>query len=270
MTHDQESILKTSDDGRELKQVATHLATSRKAADLAGLARFLPQVDFLLRLDPGKAYEGVYTSLRLARVIGCLAENSSPSAHDVLLGLIDADGFQGNLLRIQLLIHALASIRPSPPKAISYWNRLSPPGGSLAHDVVEALVINQSPPAMELLESRLGDPAHAERPRKAWLRQLVLPRRNDLPLLRCCHHLLLRPVTPEIGRLLVEALFDYDREGWYRGCSPPVPPPIAQALPASRDLYRQIAELALAKYPLGPDLTAKVKAVLQGLGRKDE
>jgi hypothetical protein len=73
-----------------------------------------------------------------------------------------------------------------------------------------------------------------------------------------------------IGRLLVEALFDYDREGWYSGCSPPVPPPIAQALPASRELYREIAELALARFPLGPNLASKVKGVLQGLGRRDE
>jgi hypothetical protein len=270
MTHDQESILKHSDDARELKQVASRLATSSKPPDLAGLARFLPQKGFLGRLDPDNAYDGVYTSLRLARVIGCLADNTKAGAHDVLLGLIDAPGFQGHILRIQLLIHALASVRPSPPKAISYWDRFSPPDGALAHDVIDALIANQSPPAMELLESRLGDPAHDERPRKAWLRQLVLPRRNDLPLLRCSHRLLLRPVTPDIGRLLVEALFDYDREGWYSGCSPPVPPPIAQALPASRELYRELAELALARFPLGPNLASKVKGVLQGLGRKDE
>ncbi len=271
MTPQQKTVLAEDTDARQLKQVATDLAGSQLAADPAALAPFLGQAGFLARLDPAPAYEGAYTGLRLARVLRNLANNPIPAAREALLELTETPTFEDHVLRIQLLIHNLAVVRPAPPRAIVYWKRYATANGIVAFDVVQALVENQSPPAMTLLESILTNPGHTQSNITAWLRQIILPKRNDIPLLACCHQTLLHPVSNETGVRIVEALFDYDREGWYRSCSPPEPPPFALALPVAREHLEAIGAHGLAHLPLGEKLAAKVKATVKSMhGQKPQ
>ncbi|MHB1011544.1 MAG: hypothetical protein ACYC37_01340, partial [Desulfobacteria bacterium] len=214
---DASHVLATSRDRRELKNAAVLLASSDAPADLEVLGRFLASGEFLGRLDGPEEYQGSTSSLRLSRVMETLEENRTPSADAVLLGLIGAPSFQGHVLRMILLVRALAVVRPSPPEAVRYWVGKSAPGSPLAQDVVEALCVNQSEPALELLERIFADPGPASTLKVFWMRKLILPRRNDLPLLISCERMVTGSLPADLRPALVEALFDYQPSKWSRG-----------------------------------------------------
>ena len=205
-----------------------------------------------------------YTNLRVGQVVNTLAENRRPATDKVLISLIEAKDYQANFLRIQILIHALAAIRPSPPAAIIYWDKMSVAGSLVTFDVIEALVANQSPPAMGLFEKKLADPKHETDDKAAWMRQIVLPKRNDEPLLNSCERVLKgNGLSPEVQVYVVEGLFDYKPDEWYRGCDPLKPPVRSLASRPAKDTMIRIGEYALASVKLPGDLRLKVEAALR-------
>jgi hypothetical protein len=266
---DASRVLATSRDRRELKNAALLLASSDSPADLEILGRYLASGEFLARLDGPEEYQGSTSSLRLSRVMETLAENRIPSADGVLSGLIGAPSFQGHVLRMILLVRSLAVVRPSPPEAVRYWDGKSAPGSPLAQDVVEALCVNQSDPALELLERKFADPGHASNLKVFWMRKLILPRRNDLPLLSSCERMVTKSLAPDLRPALVEALFDYQPSKWYRGCEPPKPPPRTAASEPGKRIFRKIGEDALRTLPLTEEQKRGVRAGLIELGREE-
>jgi hypothetical protein len=264
------TILQQSKDALELKRAAATLAGSALPDDLAVLQRHLGTSEFLDRLDPPGSSAGAYTSLRVARIIKTVMDRRDPPAAAVLLRLIIAAPWQSSVIRVQLLIRALAEVRPSPPEAISYWERFSGPESPLAFDVIEAVCINQSPPAMTLFAKKLGSEGHGPAAKVAWLRQIVLPRRNDEPLLNTCEQLLLKDLSLELQGELVAVLFDYRPDDWYRGCKNPQPPPRLQATPAARQIMLRIARRALTEMELGAALQARLRAARLELGDKEK
>jgi hypothetical protein len=237
---------------------------------LETLGGFLTSAEFLGRLDTAADYQTTIARLRLARVMQALMDNRIPASDQLLLKLTKSDVFLAEVLRMQLLVRALAPIKPSPPQAITYWDSVSQPGSPLASDVVEALCINQSPPSMTLLEQKFTNPAEAADTKIAWTQQVILPRRNDEPLLACCERLLKagQPAGAQVE--LVESLFDYQPKKWYRDCEPPQPPSRPLATPPAKEIMRRLADHALTNMTLPPELQAKVKVVLEALGGKDK
>lgn len=268
MTEQDKSTLRDSRESPALKQTAVRIAAGDSSADLRTLGEHLISADFLNRLDSPKDYQGSYTGLRLARVLKTLMDNRRPAVDQVLLALIAARDYQAHVLRMQLLVHALAVVRPSPPDAIAYWELRSRPGSSLAYDVAEALCVNQSQPAMALLEREFAEPKHHPDLKVAWMRQLILPRRNDEPLLACCEVVLNRSLPVELRPSLVEALFDYRPNEWYRDCAPPQPPLRALASRSAKTLLRRLADYSLANLTLSPQLKVVVEAVRRELGEQ--
>jgi len=247
---DASRVLATSRDRRELKNAALLLASSDSPGDLEVLGRYLASGEFLARLDGPEEYQGSTASLRLSRVMETLTENRTPSADAVLLGLIGAPEYQGHVLRMILLVNALAVVRPSPPEAVRYWDGKSAPGSPLAQDVVSALCVNRSEPALALLERIFADPGHAAGQKVFWMRSLILPRRNDVPLLSSCERMVTRSLPEDLRPALVEALFDYRPSKWYRGDDPPKPPPRSAASPEARKILERIGKYALGKLKL--------------------
>src|SRR3954471_19303597 len=147
-----------SKDAVAVKRAAVQLAQSAVPEDVEALGKFLMAPDFFERLDSAEDYKGTYAGLRLARVTQTLAENRTPAADRLLLRLTNSGPFNADVLRMQLLVRALAAIKVSPPEAITYWDNASQPGSPIAYDVVHALIVNQSPPAMALLEKKFGNP----------------------------------------------------------------------------------------------------------------
>jgi hypothetical protein len=263
---DLEEIIAQSHDGREIKNAAIALAASQSPEDHALLLNFLSSEDFLRKLDAPESYEGVYTDLRLGRVIDALVGNRVPSSDRVLLELIKSLGYQAHVLRIQILLRALVVVRPSPPAAIAYWDRLSNPESPILQDVIEALCENQSPPAMDLLERKFADPAQKPTKKIRWMQTSILVRRNDVPILICCERMVTKSLPPEGRPSLVEVLFDYRPHEWYMPEAPPEPPPREKASETARNLLRRIGDFALKNVDLTPTQEAAVKNTLDSLG----
>ena len=267
-TKDAVWILERSTDGRALKNAAVFLAASRAPEDHKTLGRFLGTATFLSRLDPPEHYDGTWTDLRLGRVVDTLAENRCPSSDEVLVGLIGSAEFQAHPLRVQILLRALAAVRPSPPQAIAYWDRLSGPESPITWDVIEALFINQSIPALDLLERKFADPSQDRDRRILWMRMFLPVRRNDEPLLLACERMVTKSLPADLRPALVEVLFDFRPREWYRAemNNPPKPPPRAKASVEAKTILERIGRYALDKVRLTPGQTKAVKAALKELG----
>jgi hypothetical protein len=243
-------ILRSSTDGRELKKAAIAVAAGESPEEHRLLLRKLSSGEFLGFLDPPEHYDGTWTDLRLGRVVDTLAENRCPSTDEVLVGLIGAADFQTHVLRMQILLRALAVVRPSPPQAIAYWDRLGDPQSPIVGDVIEALCINQSPPALDLLERKFADPAQDRDARILWMREFILVRRNDEPLLSCCERMMTKSLPVDLRPELVDVLFDYKPDKWFMPEAPPKPPSRELASENALEILRRIGEYALQNVTL--------------------
>ena len=241
--------LTASADPNTLQQIATRAAVSNNQKHLRSLAALLADKRFLDRLDPPTGPDpGSYANTRLAPVIQGLAANKSPAAAETLLQLTSAKDFNGHAYRIQLLIHALASINPPNQESLAYWTRCADPESSLLPDIVLALCSNQSDAALALFQSLVLDPKQSAVQKESWFHTIILPRRYDEPLLLSCKKLLESKNLPgETETLILESLFDYRPSSWYAGDDPPKSPELKSASLKSKDLLRSIATNALTR-----------------------
>lgn len=262
------AVMKSSVDARELKNAAVALASSASPGDHDLLGRYLSSAEFLGRLDGPEAYEGTWSGLRLAPVVQTIMDNRVPSTDRLLLGLVGSPDFQKDLLRAQLLVRALGVVRPSPPEAVRYWDRMSEPKDPLFTDVVAALCVNQSDPALALLERKFADPSHDARLKVFLMRKYILPRRNDEPLLLACERMVTGSLPADLRPALVEALFDYQPSKWYRGCDPPKPPSRTSAGENEKQAFLRIGENALLTLPLSEEQKVAVRTGLIEFGHK--
>lgn len=257
-------VLNSSTEPRELKKLANKLAASDDKQELGALLKFLDNPDFLGRLDSAENYTMPYSSLRLASVINMLMKNPAELADKAILHLINAGNFGGNVQRMQLLIFALSVVRPLPPQAINYLTQVGSAESPLLFDVVESLCINQSEPAMQLLVQKFSQLQLPEELQKiTWLRQVILPRRNDTALLLSCEQLIGQPMGDEFKSELVDVLFDYKPDDWYMGCNQPKPPPRQMASVGAREVLRRIGAWAITNEMLEPEQREKVTEVLE-------
>lgn len=262
---DEREVLVHSKDGRSVKRAAVALARSPEGSDHQFLAEHLAATDLVHRMDPPETIAGSYQHLRLARVIRTLWENPRPSAQEALLTLVGTIPFNDHYLRIQILIRALASVRPSPPAAVRYWDRYSSPGSPVTYDVMEALCLNQSAPALDLLEARFAHPAFGGDEKRVWMRESILVRRYDDPLIERCERILLGPMDPDQKISLVEVLFDYRPDEWFIECAPPRPAELATMSRPAQVVLRRIAEYALGTLDLPERIAVRVRSTLETL-----
>jgi len=268
------NILKTSDDARLLKNTAIACVKSIDPKDHALLTQYLDSAGFLQRLDNEESYRGTWSDLRLARVMQTTMEQyeqtgGSKSLESLLLGLIDSKVYQGNTLRRQLLIRALAVIKPSPEKAVSYWQSQSLPDGILNYDVAQALCVNQSEPAMTLLANLLSDSSQETAQQTAWMQQIVMPIRNDTPVLKACEQAITSPLEDPVKFSYIEALFDYKAQEWFMDCEPPEPPSRSLASIEAKEVIERIGRYALDNVNLNEELRRKVALGLKEIGVDD-
>jgi hypothetical protein len=76
--------------------------------------------------------------------------------------------------------------------------------------------------------------------------------RNDEPLLIACERLLGGPLAPALKSALIDSLFDYRRDEWYREVMVYIPPDRAKASPAARATLDRIATHVLTKMSATP------------------
>jgi hypothetical protein len=262
-------ILDKSEDPKELIATACEFAASEHSTDQATLLRYLDSKAFLLRLNTDKEYVSQRPKrLRVGRVLKTLMNSPHAASKPTIVGLTRGRDFRSFALLEELLIRALAAVRPAPPEAIAYWDSHSQPQSDCLHLVIEALFANGSDPALALFEKKIADQKQEIECRTIWLREPMLTHRNDTPVLKCCERMVIQGTVPEQVRpLVVEALCDYHRE-WYLGCKKPRPPLRAVAPQESKQTLRRICEFSMDKLALSPEIKVAVETTLIEIGAR--
>lgn len=266
------NILRHSNNPTELVVTARLFAVSTQPADQRVLAGYLGSTDFINRLDPPEAYEVFQPhQLNVARIIKTLMDQDSPQQRETLVSLTTSPAFQSYDLLIELLIRALAVDRPACPRTIAYWQRHLDPESVYADNVAAALFVNQSQPALELFERTLNDPEQDDEYKYDWLRDKMLPKRNDTPVLECCERMVIQGSVDEgWHEPIIEAVFDFNT-AWYASCRYPSPPLRVLAPDRSKDCLERLGRHAVTRMKLfSPTLGLTVRAAMKEIGRNWE
>jgi hypothetical protein len=263
MPEDPLKILATSEDPRELSAYARVLVRSDRPADHNELRKWLSSAEFLARLDGPERYQGAPGKLRLSEVLRELSARSTPSATNVLIALTHAPGFLAEPLRIDLLIRACIPLRPAAPQVVQFWNQHWLPDDGYSHVTAGAVCDNGSKPALALLEEKMSEGGHADDDKRVWMVTGIMMHRNEEAMLDSCERLLRGELPERLRPLLVEVLFDYRPEEWFRPATVLVPPDRKLASAAARERLRRIGEFALQSAPLTEQQQKVVRAVLK-------
>ena len=242
-----------SPDARAALKQAVRWAQSQNPSEQSSLLSQLQSQEFLTQIDAPQDYQRLAPrQLRLGNIFQKLMKNDAPAARQTLVALTQAPTFKDSDAREELLVRALAVVRPAPPEAIKYWDERCNVDAIHSHFVINSICQNGSEPALQLLERKMLDVDIEPDFHLLWMRDPILRHRNDLPLLRACHRLLQSALAPEMKGALVEALCAYRRDEWYRSCAPPVPPARAAASTEALEELRRICEYAKGNLTLQP------------------
>jgi hypothetical protein len=246
----------------EAKELLRPLLALARGDDPARHAELLEQLQTLAVLDALDS-EADYVNaskfrLRVAQVLEALAQNPAPSARAAFLALTTSEVFLAHDERTMSLVRASVSIRPAPPPLVAFWDRQCQPEDGFTPTTITVLIDNGSEAALALFEAKMLDPAHEDDDKIAWMRTRVLAHRNDLALLESCERLLV--ALPEhLQPLLVEALFDYRPEEWFRPAVGASAPPLEAASREQLDQVLKVGVVALTMVPLSLEQRAVVK-----------
>jgi hypothetical protein len=265
-------VLRYSTDPRELADTARLFAASPDPADQRVLEAHIGSESFLQRLDPPEAYEVFRPhQLRVAGIIRTLMDRDAEAPRQTLVNLTSNGGFRSRDLLIELLIRALAVDRPASPRTIAYWQEYLHPESVYADNVVRAIFLNRSRPALELFERVMNDPEEDDLYKYAWLRDMLLSQRNDPEVLQCCERMVIAgSVDPGWHEPILEAVFDFE-PSWYLTCRKPRPPLRILAPEPSRDSLERLGRHGLTSLELmNPELKVKIRLALKEIGRSVE
>ncbi len=202
-------------------------------------------------------------------VVESLCANQSDPALELLTRIFADPGHEEDLKAFWM--HEQIMPRRNDLPLLSWSERMlsGPLPKGLKPVLVESLCANQSEPALELLTRIVADPGHEEDLKAFWMYEQIMPRRNDLPLVAWCEKMFSGPLPEELKPALVESLYDYRPESWFRDCDPPKPPPRSLAEEPVKTILRRMGEKALKTLPLAEAQKRPVRSVLIELG-KDE
>ena len=254
------TALETSSDPWALADAAKALAKSQDRGDQAAIGRALAKRDFLDRIDTAEDYQGPSRHLRVAGVMKQLGENPSEAARETLVTLCNSDVYQEHPARVDLLIDALALVRPASPEAIAFWDRHSQVDDGFVNRTIAALSTNQSPPAIALFEKKVADPQFDPLDVTWWIQRYGLPMRNQVAYLQASQRLLAGPLNDELRAVLAESLFDFKPKIWFTPHDVPKCPDRALAGRPALELLEKLATYCLDHVPLTPDVTLKITA----------
>jgi hypothetical protein len=231
----------------------TALAAAR-SDDPAQHAALLEQLEtdaLLEQLDSAADYQMASRyRLRVAQVAEALAANPATSAQRTFIALTGNPTFLAHDERVIALIRASRHIRPAPPELVAFWDRYSQPEDGFEPTTITTLVENGTEPAVALLEKKLEDPGHEDDEKISWMRTDMLSHRNDVPLLKACERMLAGGLPEHLRPFLVEALFDYRPEQWFKPVKSYSAPLLSSASREALELLLKIAALAFQSVPL--------------------
>jgi len=215
-------ILNESRDSDRLAASAIALAASEDQSALLALARVLRHAEFLDRLD--NTSDPVTEIRNLTLVFGALAGHATPTSGRLCEMTYAEPEFAELPSRVNLLLGALAAVRPVTPRAADIFRETS--ADEYAEVNAPLLLKNESPLALQVFDELISGDWVESYVKVDMLHRSVLPRRTRLPVLEVCAALLERDLPPEVRDALIETLFDYESRLWFGpAMNPPKPPP---------------------------------------------
>ncbi len=250
----------------EVLQKLLKLAASTTPAEQKQLAAFLSAKDSLYQLDPREDHIKLPVhKLRLAQVYQAIKANTSAAMRETLLTLARSGQPQDCDACDTLLINALASVRPAPPEAIKFWEAHSTPDSIQLKFTIDALCENGSAPAVALLEKRLLDAQIEPEQKIAWMHDAILRHRHNASLLAGLDRILTTTLPKALRAPLVESLFDYRPNEWFRNDRNPPAPDTQPLTPEAKKLLQKIGATALKKVTLNANQRRAVTKALAEL-----
>lgn len=235
----------------EVLQQLLKLAASTTPTDQKQLLEFLSSKESLYQLDRREEHIKLpVLKLRLAQVYQAIKANHSAPMRDTLITLARSGKPEDCDACDTLLINALTIVRPATPEVIKFWEMHSLPDSIQLKFTIDALCENGSAPAVALLEKRLLNPQIEPEQKIAWMHEAILQHRRSASLLAGLDRILTTTLPKALRPALVESLFDYRPNEWFRNSRTP-PEPDAQPLtPEAKKLLQKIGATALKKVSL--------------------
>ena len=250
----------------ELLQKMLKLAASTNAQEQQKLLEFLSSMESIYRLDPRNDHIRMPVhKLRLARLYQAIQTNNSAQMRETLIALVRAGKPENCDACDTLLIKTLSIVRPPTAEVVKYWDTQSTPDSVQLKFVIDALAENGTVPAIALLEKRLLDASIEPEQKIAWMHDAILQHRRNAALLASLDRILTTSLPKGLRPHLVESLFDYRPQSWYRADSLPPAPDSQSLTPEARRLLKKIGEAALKKVSLTAAQRQAITKALKGL-----
>lgn len=249
-----EAVNRSKEPGR-IALSATALARSGNRDAILALTNPLRRKEFLDRLDPPKGEDQGIAGL--TRIFRALAQNPSTVTAQVCVSVYDSEEFRELPVRINLLLGALAAVRPVNEEAATIFRSSSAEG--FAEVNAPLLLNNESPLALQVFEEIITGAWVESYVKVDILHRSVLPVRTRLPVVEMCSRLLAGELPSDIRSATIETLFDYQSRLWF---GPAMYPPQPQPWESASTEVLQFM-IFLANRVLGVEIEARLRGPVQ-------
>jgi hypothetical protein len=252
------AALDSENEPARLEAASVAIATSGNAEAIARLAKHLGQGAFLRRLDPEQDGQPVVD--HIYNVFRALADHPNAATEALCLALSRAPDFTALSDRMNLLLNALAAVRPMSKEAAAIFRETSRSEYLGVNGPL--LARNASPLALAVLEDLLLEETLAAEDRVDMAHHSLLPMRTHSDVVGMCARVALsRTVAPEVREAVTETLFDYQPRAWF-GVSrnQPRPPTWKSASPQTRRALQTLGRPLLSQ----PEVSVHLRKAIAG------
>ena len=241
----QVASLDTQRDPARLEAAAAAIAGSGDAEAIQKLATHLGQSHFLRRLDPGRNDQSDID--RLVHVFRVLTDHPSAATEVLCVGLARNAEFTSRPERLNLLLNALAAVRPMSNEAAAIFRETSRSAYLGVNGPL--LARNASPVALKVLEELLSDGSLPTEQRLDLAHRSLLPVRTSSAIVSMCARVTVsRAISIEVRTAIAETLFDYQPRQWFGvAMNQPTPPSWKNASEPTLNALRTLGRTLLSQ-----------------------
>jgi hypothetical protein len=248
--------LDTQLDPARLEAAAIAIAGSGNAKAIDHLAEYLGRRSFLHRLDSGQHGESDID--RLLHVFRALADHPNTATESLCVALARNAEFTSMPERLNLLLNALAAVRPMSEAAAAVFRETSRSGYWVVNGPL--LASNASLVALAVLEELFSDQNLDVGGQIDVSHWGLLPVRTDPAVVAMCARVTVsRLVSREVRTAIAETLFDHQPRQWFGvAMNQPTPPPWKSAIEPARNALRSLGKQILSQ----PDTPANLRVAI--------
>lgn len=259
----QVASLDTQRDPARLEAAAVAIASSGNAEAIDKLAKHLRQQAFLGRLDPGQ--HGESDRDRLLHIFRALADHPNAATEALCVALARNAEFTSMPERLNLLLNALAAVRPMSKEAAAIFRETSRSGYLEVNGPL--LARNTSPVALKVLEELFSDESLRTEQRVDMAHRSLLPLRTTPAIVSMCGRVTGSPlVSRQVRAAIAETLFDYQARKWFGVArNQPTPPEWKSANEPARNALRSLGKTLLSQSDVAANLRTAILNTLAQL-----